>query len=343
MGRASRPGCCWQSLMRESSTRRSPGGHDCPSSTSSIPRAHFMRELNRLGVTGAIDAGGGFQKLSDDYAVVQKLSEEGQLTDRIAYNLFTQKPQGEKADFLNWTKTHGTSKETTISGTTAPGRCSCSRRRTSRISGAPARHRPEMEASSTPWCAFSPRTLAVALARDYDETISPRARCLRAGHQDIPLAGLKWFFRSCRNISSAPSSASHRLAGGSRAASDCPIQGEYFVNATAGAAEATPPVARCSRQESPSAGTDATRVASYNPGCRWPGSYRADRGGLKSIPQRNCLDGDGPRMWTEKVNLVLQRRRQERRGSSGSSTDLIVPDRDYFSCPDEEIADITAT
>ena len=66
---------------------------------------HFMRELNRLGVTGAIDAGGGFQNYPEDYAVIQKLNEEGQLTIRLAYNLFTQKPKGEKEDFLNWTKT----------------------------------------------------------------------------------------------------------------------------------------------------------------------------------------------------------------------------------------------
>jgi predicted amidohydrolase YtcJ len=66
---------------------------------------HFMRELNRLGVTGAIDAGGGFQNYPDDYAVIQKLSDEGQLTVRLAYNLFTQKPNGEKQDFLNWTST----------------------------------------------------------------------------------------------------------------------------------------------------------------------------------------------------------------------------------------------
>jgi len=65
---------------------------------------HFMRELNRLGLTGAIDAGGGFQNYPEDYAVVQKLADEGQLTIRLAYNLFTQKPQGEKDDFLNWTK-----------------------------------------------------------------------------------------------------------------------------------------------------------------------------------------------------------------------------------------------
>src|SRR6201998_3551357 len=66
---------------------------------------HFMREVNRLGVTGAVDAAGGPQNYPEDYAVIQKLSERGELTIRLAYNLFTQKPKGEKEDFLNWTKT----------------------------------------------------------------------------------------------------------------------------------------------------------------------------------------------------------------------------------------------
>ena len=50
----------------------------------------FMRELNRLGITSAIDAGGGFQNYPEDYAVVEQLDAAGQLTIRIAYNLFTQ-------------------------------------------------------------------------------------------------------------------------------------------------------------------------------------------------------------------------------------------------------------
>src|ERR1700757_2595692 len=66
---------------------------------------HFMRDLNRLGVTGAIDAGGGFQNYPEDYAVIQKLADEHQLTVRLAYNLFTQKPKAEKQDFLKWTET----------------------------------------------------------------------------------------------------------------------------------------------------------------------------------------------------------------------------------------------
>src|SRR5437762_14017553 len=64
-----------------------------------------MRELNRLGVTGAIDAGGGFQNYPEDYQGIQQLSEAGQLTIRLAYNLFTQKPKQENDDFLKWTAT----------------------------------------------------------------------------------------------------------------------------------------------------------------------------------------------------------------------------------------------
>ena len=63
----------------------------------------FMRELNRLGLTSAIDAGGGFQNYPDDYQVIEQLAKDDQLTVRIAYNLFTQKPKEELTDFQNWT------------------------------------------------------------------------------------------------------------------------------------------------------------------------------------------------------------------------------------------------
>src|SRR3954453_22464687 len=52
---------------------------------------HFMRDLNRLGLTSAIDAGGGFQNYPDDYAIIEDLHRRDELTLRIAYNLFTQR------------------------------------------------------------------------------------------------------------------------------------------------------------------------------------------------------------------------------------------------------------
>jgi predicted amidohydrolase YtcJ len=65
---------------------------------------HFMRELNRLGVTGVCDAGGGFQNYPEDYEIIQLLHQRGEMTLRIAYNLFTQKPGGELEDFTRWSK-----------------------------------------------------------------------------------------------------------------------------------------------------------------------------------------------------------------------------------------------
>ena len=35
---------------------------------------HFLRELNRLGITSVIDAGGGSQNYPDDYAVIDQLA-----------------------------------------------------------------------------------------------------------------------------------------------------------------------------------------------------------------------------------------------------------------------------
>src|ERR1700741_2090881 len=61
----------------------------------------FFRELNRFGLTSVIDAGGGFQNYPDDYGVVNELHRTGELSIRLAYNLFTQRPKQELSDFQN--------------------------------------------------------------------------------------------------------------------------------------------------------------------------------------------------------------------------------------------------
>jgi predicted amidohydrolase YtcJ len=65
---------------------------------------HFMRELNRLGVTRCIDAGGGLQNYPDDYHVIDDLHRRGETTVRVAYNPFTQRPRQELDDFAKWVK-----------------------------------------------------------------------------------------------------------------------------------------------------------------------------------------------------------------------------------------------
>src|SRR5260370_10118003 len=53
----------------------------------------FFRELNRFGLTSAIDAGGGFQNYPDDYGVVRDLHRNAELSIPLPSNLFTQKPK----------------------------------------------------------------------------------------------------------------------------------------------------------------------------------------------------------------------------------------------------------
>ena len=62
----------------------------------------YYRDLNRLGLTSAIDAGGGGQAYPDDYAVSLELAKDGKLTVRTSYYLFAQKPGKELEDYQRW-------------------------------------------------------------------------------------------------------------------------------------------------------------------------------------------------------------------------------------------------
>ena len=309
---------------------------------------HFMRELNRLGVTGAIDAGGGFQNYPEDYAVIQKLSEAGQLTIRLAYNLFTQKPKGEKADFLNWTKTSKYKQGDDYFRHNGAGEMLV-------FSAADfedfRQPRPDMPPEMEGELEEVVRILAQnrwpwRLHATYDETISRALDVFERVNRDIPLAGLNWFFDHAETITDRSMDRIAALGGGIAVQHRMAYQGEYFVERYgAGAAEATPPIAKMLQKGiKVSGGTDATRVASYNPwvSLAWFVTGKTVAG-LRLYPQRNCLDRETAlRTWTENVTWFSNEEGRKGRIQVGQLADLIVPDRDYFSCPDDEIADTTS-
>ena len=101
----------------------------------------------------------------------------------------------------------------------------------------------------------------------YDETISRALDVYERVNRDIPLKGLNWFFDHCETISEKSIDRIAALGGGIALQHGLAYQGEYFVERYGHkAAEATPPVAKILKSGvKTSAGTDATRVASYNP------------------------------------------------------------------------------
>jgi hypothetical protein len=309
---------------------------------------HFMRELNRLGVVGAIDAGGGSQNYPEDYAVIQKLADEGQLTIRLAYNLFTQKPKGEKEDFLNWTKTSKYKQGTDYFRHNGAGEMLVFSAADFEDFREP---RPDMPADMEGELEDVVRILAQnkwpwRLHATYDETISRALDVFEKVNQDTPLEGLHWFLDHAETISDQSIDRIAALGGGVAVQHRMAYQGEYFVARYGfGAAEAAPPVKKIlEKGVKTSAGTDATRVASYNPwvALAWLVTGKTV-GGLRIYPQRNCLDReDALRMWTEKVTWFSNEEGKKGRIQVGQFADLIMPDRDFFSCAESEIADITS-
>jgi predicted amidohydrolase YtcJ len=306
---------------------------------------HFMRELNRLGVTGAIDAGGGFQNYPEDYEVIRKLSEAGQLTIRLAYNLFTQKPKGEKADFLNWTRTSKYKQGDDYFRHNGAGEMLV-------FSAADFEDFRQPRPDMPPQMEFELEDVVRILAENrwpwrlhatYDETISRALDVFERVNRNSPLAGLNWFFDHAETISDRSIDRVAALGGGIAVQHRMAYQGEYFVERYGEkAAEVTPPVAKILRNGvKVSAGTDATRVASYNPwvSLAWLVTGKTV-GGLRLYPQHNCLDRETAlRMWTENVTWFSNEEGKKGRIEVGQLADLIVPDRDYFSCPEDEIAD----
>jgi predicted amidohydrolase YtcJ len=309
---------------------------------------HFMRELNRLGVTGAIDAGGGFQNYPDDYAVIEKLAAEGNLTIRLAYNLFTQKPKQEKEDFLNWTRSTKYKQGNEYFRHNGGGEMLVFSAADFEDFRVP---RPDMPPEMEGELEEVIRILAQnrwpwRLHATYEETISRALDVFERVNRDVPFAGLNWFFDHAETISDRSIDRIAHLGGGIAIQHRMAYQGEYFIERYgARAAEHTPPIAKImQRGVRTSAGTDATRVASYNPWVclSWLVTGRTVAG-RPLYPQANCLDRETAlRMWTERVTWFSNEEGAKGRIKAGQYADLIVPDRDYFSCPESEIADTTS-
>jgi len=308
----------------------------------------FMRELNRFGLTSVIDAGGGFQNYPDDYAVIAALHEQGLLTLRFAYNLFTQKPKEELQDFRRWTTM------------TRPGAGDDYYR----VNGAGEmlvysaadfedflQPRPEMPPTMESDLQAVVHLLAehrwpFRLHATYDETIGRALQVFEEVNRAVPLSDLHWFFDHCETISDRNIERIKALGGGIAIQHRMAYQGEYFVERYgAQAAERTPPITKMLAMGVPvGAGTDATRVASYNP---WVALYwlvtGKTVGGTSLYPEGNRLDRmEALRLYT--VGSSWFSREEGTKGAivPGQLADLAVLSADYFSVPEEQIKDLEA-
>ena len=256
---------------------------------------------------------------------------------RIAYNLFTQRPKQEKEDFAQWVKT------------AKPGEGD----EFYRMNGAGEM----LVYSAADFEDFleprpdAPRTLAADLVEvvtilaknrwpfrlhaTYDETIARALTVFETVNKDVPFNGLRWFFDHAETISEKNIERVKALAGGIAVQHRMAYQGEYFINRYGKeVTEHSPPVARMLKMDIPvGAGTDATRVASYNP---WVCLYwlvsGKTIGGTLLYPEANRLDRtEALRRYT--VGSAWFSGEEGKKGSVevGRLADLAVLSADSFS------------
>jgi hypothetical protein len=175
----------------------------------------------------------------------------------------------------------------------------------------------------------------------YDESITRFLNVFESVDKEIPFQGLRWFFDHAETISERNLERVRALNGGIAIQHRMAYQGEYFIDRYgAEAARQTPPITKMLEMGIPvGAGTDATRVASYNP---WVSLYwlvsGKTVGGTSLYGPENRLDrSEALRRYT--VGSAWFSSEETKKGiiATGQLADLAVLSADYFSVPEPEI------
>jgi hypothetical protein len=309
---------------------------------------HFMRELNRLGITSVIDAGGGFQNYPQDYEVVERLARANQLTIRIAYNLFTQKPKDELADFQGWAKIVKPGQGNDMYRHNGAGEMLV-------YSAADfedfVQPRPDTPPNMEADLERVVRHLAQVkwpfrMHATYEETITRTLDVFEKVNKDVPLKGMHWLIDHAETISPKSIDRVKALGGGIAVQHRMAYQGEDFAKRYGKEMTAeAPPIRRILAAGVPlGAGTDATRVASYNP---WVSLYwlvtGRTLGGTAIYPKENRLDRTTAlRLWTEANTWFSNEEGKKGAIKAGQLADLAVLSADYMTVPEVQIKDLTS-
>lgn len=309
---------------------------------------HFMRELNSLGITSVIDAGGGFQNYPDDYEVIDALNKENKLTVRIAYNLFTQRPGHELDDFSHWTQISKYQQGNEYYRHNGAGEMLV-------FSAADFEDflQPRPDLPSVMEEQLKPVVQVLAenkwpfrLHATYDESISRALTVYEQVNSEIPFNGLHWFFDHAETISDKSIERVKKLGGGIAIQNRMAFQGEYFSERYGKEKTLfTPPISKILEAGIPvGMGTDATRVSSYNPWlCLYWLTTGKTIGGLPLYNEDNILSREKAlALYTQGSAWFSHEENSKGSFLPNQLADFAVLSKNFFQIPDEEIKDIYA-
>ena len=313
----------------------------------------FNTELNRLGVTGVMDAGGGFQNFPDDYVITDSLYKQKKLTVRLPYFLFAQKKGTELSDYLRWIDIVDADHVHTVK-TDNEGY---------RVAGGGENliaeaadfenflfPRPELP----PTMPSNLIPVVELLAKNkwpfrihatYDESISQVLDVLEKVNKNISLEEIPWFFDHAETITEQNMRRIKALGGGIAIQHRMAYQGELFVKRYGKkAAFDAPPVKKMLKIGlAVGLGTDGTRVASYNPwiALQWLVTGKTI-GNTQVMDPENTVDRFTALRLLTSGAYALMKYPPQGTIQPGSAADIAILSEDYFTMAVDKLHSITA-
>ena len=298
----------------------------------------FFRELNRLGMTGVVDPGGN-NLTPADYQALFAVWRQGAMTVRVAYSLSGWDAGNELAEFQNLTTLLPMGFGDSMLHFNGLGE---------RVTGAMNNNNSPSEADRAQfyevarWAAGQGLTMTVHWGSDasveYLLTIFERV------NRDIPIAPLRWSIAHLNDASVANLERMRALGVGWTMQDAMYFGGDALLDRVGPEAASRIPPIETARQLGVvvGAGTDAHRVASYNPftALQWLLDGRTVSGVVTRGPDERPSRMDALRFYT--AGSAWFSHDEDERGSLevGKLADLAVLSKDYLTVPVEEVGGI---
>lgn len=298
----------------------------------------FFRELNRLALTGVVDPGGN-NLAPDDYQALFQVWRQAEMTVRVAYTLCGLTPGAELDDYKSWTRLlpmgfgddwlrfNGVGERITAAMNNNDRPTETDREKYYQIAQ---------------WAAD--RSLSLTMHWPRDASVGQLLDIFERVDRNTPIAPLRWSIAHLNDASPRTLERMKALGVGWTVQDAMYFGGAQFVEqAGAQAARRVPPVNTAQRIGVViGAGTDAHRVASYNPftALQWFLDGKTVAGVAIRGPEETPTRAEALRFYT--LGSAWFSHDDGRRGSleAGKLADLAVLSKDYMTVPVDQIGGI---
>ena len=308
---------------------------------------HFFRELNRFGLTSVLDAGGTNLPYPDDYQALAKLAARPSFPIRVSNLLFAQRPGTEREFYEKLSveeKRNVNRAVSRLNGYVFDGAGEVLVWSSTDFEDFMA-PRPDLKPQMERDLAEVTRLVAkkqwpIRQHATYDQSIS---RILDVFEPIFKETGYRarWGIDHAETISPHNIARIRAMGGGIAIQNRIAFAGEFFVERYgAEAAKHAPPIRQMLNAGlTVGAGTDATRVASYNPwiSLYWMVTGKTVGGMQLASPENRLSREEALRLYTVGSAWFSGEENVKGRIAPGQFADFSMLSADYLKVPEEEI------